>query len=161
QIFTIVVNQIPTWTSNPVTTSVMLGAACSFTYTATGTPAPTFSVAGGSLPPGLSLNSSGVLSGVPTAVGTFGGIITASNAARSTTQGFTIVVNQLPVFSSTNIGKFVAGTSGSFTVAAIGSSSPSPTLSETGTLPTGITFNSTSGVLTGIAATGTSGTYNV
>jgi serine protease len=51
----------------------------SFTFTASGSPASTFSISG-TLPPGLSLNSAtGVLSGTPTSGGTYVLTITASN----------------------------------------------------------------------------------
>ncbi|HEX6624958.1 MAG TPA: Calx-beta domain-containing protein, partial [Pyrinomonadaceae bacterium] len=63
------------------------------TFTATGSPAPTFSVTSGSLPPGLFLNpATGVLSGSPTAAGTFSNItVTAGNGvAPAATQTFSL-----------------------------------------------------------------------
>jgi len=50
-----------------------LGVAYSYTFTATGgTPAFTYSITAGSLPPGLALNgTTGAVTGVPTATGTF------------------------------------------------------------------------------------------
>ncbi len=53
--------------------------AYSFTFTATGTPAPTWSVITGALPLGLSLSTAGVLSGTPTGAGTFNFTVQASN----------------------------------------------------------------------------------
>ncbi|MFN7220614.1 MAG: putative Ig domain-containing protein, partial [Burkholderiales bacterium] len=61
----------------PAITSVgppngFIGVPYTHTATATGTPAVTWSVAGGSLPPGLSLNAtSGVISGTPSTAGTY------------------------------------------------------------------------------------------
>jgi len=53
-----------------------------FAVTATGYPSPTFAVTSGALPAGLSLSSvSGILSGVPTTVGSSTFTITASNGA--------------------------------------------------------------------------------
>ena len=49
----------------------------SHTFTATGS--PTFSVTSGTVPSGLTLAPSGVLSGTPTAVGTFAFTVTATN----------------------------------------------------------------------------------
>lgn len=63
----------------------------SFTYQ--GTNSPTWAVTSGALPPGLSLSSSGLISGTPTQVGTFNGVVTASNAYGSATQTFVFVVN--------------------------------------------------------------------
>ncbi len=40
-----------------------------YTFTATGQPAPTFALASGALPPGLTLAANGVLSGTPTGTG--------------------------------------------------------------------------------------------
>ncbi len=57
------------FTSTAPPTALTVGNAYSFTFTATGTPAPTFSVQSGSLPPGLTLTSAGVLSGTPTSAG--------------------------------------------------------------------------------------------
>ena len=66
----------------------------SYTFQATGDPAPTYSVSTGSLPPGLHLASvSGVLSGIPTKVGTYHFKVTASNSGgAATTSLLTITV---------------------------------------------------------------------
>jgi uncharacterized delta-60 repeat protein len=66
----------------------------SHTFTASGVPAPTFSVTSGTLPPGLFLQFSGNLSGTPTSAGTFSGItVTASNGlAPPATQTFSITI---------------------------------------------------------------------
>ncbi|HEX8116234.1 MAG TPA: Calx-beta domain-containing protein [Pyrinomonadaceae bacterium] len=69
-------------------------AAYSHTFTATGSPAPTFSVTGGTLPTGLFLTSAGVLSGTPTTAGTYSNItVTASNGVSpAATQTFDLTV---------------------------------------------------------------------
>ena len=66
----------------------------SFTYTAKGTPAPTFSLLSGSqLPPGLTLSASGVLSGTPTGPGTFTGTVDINNGVGvGDTQHYSITV---------------------------------------------------------------------
>jgi hypothetical protein len=57
-----------------------VGTNYSYTYIASGDPAPIFSVASGTLPPGIALNpASGVLSGTPTTEGTFSFAVKASN----------------------------------------------------------------------------------
>jgi hypothetical protein len=60
-----------------------LGTPYSFRVTAAGAPtAPTFSVTGGTLPPGLLLNAvTGLISGTPTTLGTFAFTITAANGS--------------------------------------------------------------------------------
>jgi kumamolisin len=93
QNFTITVNQAPAITSNPPPSSGTIDSAYSFTYTATGYPAPTFSVTSGSLPGGLSLSSSGTISGTPDVAGVFTGTITATNGVGTVaTQNFTITI---------------------------------------------------------------------
>jgi uncharacterized repeat protein (TIGR02543 family) len=79
----------------PANTSIVDGTSFSFTYQTSSTtyPAATFTVASGSLPPGLTLSSTGVLSGAPLKPGTFTGTISASNGVGSpATQSFTITV---------------------------------------------------------------------
>jgi len=68
--------------------------AYSHTLTASGTPAPTFALTSGALPTGVTLNAtSGLMSGTPSAGGTFSGVVSASNGASpAATQAFTIVI---------------------------------------------------------------------
>ncbi len=151
QNFSITVNQAPAFTNGPPSGAGVLGTAyTSFTYTFTGAPAPTFTVTSGALPTGLSLSTGGVISGTPTAAGTFTGTVTASNGiGTAATQNFSITVNQAPAF--TNAPPSSAGVLGaaytSFSYTATGS--PAPTFAVTsGALPTGLSL-STGGVITG------------
>ncbi len=64
--------------------------------TATGFPAPTFTEIG-SLPAGVTLSTGGVLSGTPTASGSFPITITAANGVTpNATQSFTLTVDRGP-----------------------------------------------------------------
>jgi len=83
----------PAFTSATSTTFTS-GAAGSFTFTATGSPTPAFSIVSGSLPSGLTLNNTtGVLSGTTTQVGTYNLTIRATNGLGVTTdQAFTLEV---------------------------------------------------------------------
>jgi len=84
----------PAITSSAPTSTAVLGTAYNFTMTATGSPAATFTVPVNTLPPGLTLSSSGVISGTPTQTGSFTGTITASNSIGSpATQNFSITVS--------------------------------------------------------------------
>ncbi|MGZ4983176.1 MAG: putative Ig domain-containing protein, partial [Chthoniobacterales bacterium] len=72
----------PSITSAPPPSPVVVGKAYTYTFTATGAPTPMFSLTNGSFPPGLSLSTSGVLSGTPNSGGngSFPNItVTASN----------------------------------------------------------------------------------
>ncbi len=121
------------------------GHGGSFTVTATGNPAPTFSETG-TLPTGVTL-SGGVLSGTPTQSGSFPITITATNGfSPNAIQSFTLVVNAPPAVTSANSTTFAEGVADAFTVTATGF--PGPTFTKTGTLPTGVTFTS-AGVLSG------------
>ena len=148
QNFTVTVNQTPAFTNGPPPNTAVVGTAYNFAYTTTGFPAPTFSTSG-TLPPGLSLSTAGVLSGTPTTPGTYSGIVvTASNGIGvAPTQTISITVNQVPVITSAappSAG--VLGTAYNHSYAATGS--PVPTYSMTGTLPSGLSL-STAGVISG------------
>jgi hypothetical protein len=68
----------PAWSASQVGPGVV-GEYYTFQYVATGSPAPAYAVTLGSLPPGLTLTSAGLLSGTPLTVGTFTFTVTASN----------------------------------------------------------------------------------
>jgi hypothetical protein len=71
----------PAITNGPPPSPVIVGTQYSFAFTATGNPAPTFSVKSGTLPPGLTLSSNGVLSGTANSpgAGTYPNIIVAAS----------------------------------------------------------------------------------
>jgi len=153
------VNQPPSITSGNSTT-FKVGTAGTFSVTASGYPAPTFSTAS-TLPSGVTLSSAGVLSGTPAAGS--GGVytlsITASNGVSpNATQSFTLTVNEAPTITSANNTTFKVGTAGSFSVTASGY--PAPTFSTASTLPSGVTLSS-AGVLSGTPAAGSGGTYSI
>ena len=158
QSFTLDVDAPPAITS-AAATSFTKGSAGSFTVTATGFPAPTFTEIG-SLPTGVTLSTGGVLSGTPTASGSFPITITASNGVTpNATQSFTLTVSTsgvAPTITSANHATFTEGTAGTFAVTATGS--PAPTFTEGGALPTGVTLSS-GGVLSGTPTA--SGTFPI
>ncbi len=85
--------QAPSITNGPPPSPVIVGSPYSFTFIASGNPAPTFGISG-TLPPGLNLSAAGILSGTATAGGTgsFPGItVTASNGVLpNATQTFAL-----------------------------------------------------------------------
>jgi fibronectin type 3 domain-containing protein len=92
----------PVITSGTPPSSGTTNSAYSFTLTATGYPAPTFSITAGSLPTGLSLSPSGTISGTPGAVGVFTVTITATNGiGAGATQTLTITVTNAPPATDT------------------------------------------------------------
>lgn len=78
----------PYFTADTPTTSGVAGTSYpSYTFAAASSPSAsiTFGVGSGALPPGLTLDSSGLLSGTPTAAGTYTFAVTATNGSGSTT----------------------------------------------------------------------------
>ncbi|MGP8252444.1 MAG: beta strand repeat-containing protein [Terracidiphilus sp.] len=149
---------LPPAVTSASSTTFTVGSSGSFTVTASGNPAPTFSETG-VLPAGVTFSSAGLLSGTPAAGtgGTYPIVITASNGVGSNaTQSFTLTIDQPPAITSSSSATFPVGSAGSFTVTASGY--PAPTFSETGALPSGVSLSS-SGVLSGTPAAGTGGTY--
>ena len=82
------------FTNGPPPATASEHTAYNFTYTTAGPGDPMVTLTAGSLPPGLSLTTAGVLSGTPTAVGTYSGTVTVSNnVGTPPTQHFTIKVS--------------------------------------------------------------------
>ncbi|MGX9902042.1 Ig domain-containing protein [Arthrobacter sp. SA17] len=87
----------PVFTADAPPTKATARVAYSYTFAATGDPAPTFHVSSGALPAGLSLDSStGVLSGTPTKPGKATFTVTATNGVSpdAVTSRITITVNK-------------------------------------------------------------------
>ena len=149
---TLTVSQAPAITTGGSATFTV-GTAGSFQAAATGYPAPTFSngytgCTPSTLPSGVTLTATGLLSGTP-GTGTAGTYTICLNASNSVlpnaTQNFTLTVDQLPVITSASSTTFAAGAAGSFTATATGI--PTPTFSNsafggcTPNLPSGVTFS--------------------
>lgn len=136
-------------------------APYSYAFSATGTPAATFALTSGNLPPGLSLSDGGLLVGVPSAEGTFTFQVAANNAvapiAVSTT--LAIVVSGAPRFVHGSPPSAVVGTPYSYTFAASGAPTPAYRVTV-GTLPAGLTL-SAGGVLSGLPEASGSATFTV
>ncbi|MBL8523250.1 MAG: hypothetical protein JNN20_06155 [Betaproteobacteria bacterium] len=120
----------PQFTGNPPPGG-NFNTAYSYTFTASGTPAPTFARTSGTLPPGLSLSSGGVLSGTPTAVGSYSSVITTSNGVSpAATRNITVSIQPKlqPIFFGP-YPQVMAGSSG-FLLAAGGTSGNPVSLSS-------------------------------
>ncbi len=75
--------------------SAQVGLPYSFAFTASGTPAPTWSVTNGTLPAGLSMTTNGVVSGVPTTVGPNSLSVTATNGIDTVVVAQSVAVSTL------------------------------------------------------------------
>ncbi|MGH8047114.1 MAG: beta strand repeat-containing protein, partial [Chthoniobacterales bacterium] len=140
--------------SSSATASGMVGNA--FSYQITASNSPTSYGVTGTLPAGLTLNTStGEISGTPSATGTANVTISATNAGGTGTASLAItIVPQPPVISSAATASGTQGVAFSYQITA----SNSPTsYGVTGTLPAGLTLNTSTGAITGTpSATGTS-----
>jgi hypothetical protein len=92
---TITIRAAPVFTADTPPANATQGTWYSYRFRASGLPAPTFSVAAGALPSGLTLNrTTGILSGRPTKKGTFGFRVSATNglspAAVAPTRSITV-----------------------------------------------------------------------
>ncbi len=127
-----------------------------------GTPPMTFAVTAGTLPAGLALNTtSGVISGTPTASGSYTFTVQATNTVGSASQSFSGTVTSSaigPAIGTTVLNSLTQGTAFSQTLSATGTSPITWTVSG-GTLPAGLTLSSSLGTITG-TPTG-SGSYSV
>jgi hypothetical protein len=136
------------------------GAAYSQTITASGGTAPyAFDVSAGALPAGLTLSTAGVLSGTPTASGTFNFTVRAVDAAtRPGTRPYTLVV-AVPTLTlaPTTLPGGAAGTAYSQAITATGGNAPYAFTVSAGALPAGLTL-SAAGVLSGTPTV--AGTFN-
>ena len=71
-----------------------IGTKYTATLTASGSSPITWSISSGSLPPGLSLSSEGMINGTPTKAGTYSFTVSAKNSAGNATSSFTLSVNE-------------------------------------------------------------------
>ncbi len=128
------------------------GVAFSQALIMNGTPPFTFAVASGSLPAGLSLNTTtGNISGTPSAAGAYSFVVSATNTVGSITQSYSGTVTSgaiSPTISTTALNSLTQGTSFTQTLAVVGTTPITWTVSA-GSMPAGLTLNSSNGTISG------------
>jgi|GEM_PF-646922 len=138
--------------TNPAVNTGTAGVAFSQTFTQSGgVGTTTFSLGGGTLPAGLTLASSGVLSGTPTQTGSYPITVTAtdSNGCTGTGPTYTLTINcQTITVTNPAVSSGTAGTAFSQTFTQSGGIGTTNFSLATGTLPAGLTL-SAAGVLSG------------
>lgn len=147
--------------SSPPLAAGQLGLPYSSTFLSTGGAGTySYSLESGSLPPGLTLNSNGTLTGTPSASGSYIFNLRATDGNSQSalfTQVLTIGSSQLG-FGSIQLPNIIAGSSYFATFTGVGGTPPYTFSLVTGTLPTGITLG-TNGNLTGTSSA--SGSYPI
>jgi type II secretory pathway pseudopilin PulG len=131
---------LPNWTINRDYTGTQITATngvTPFSWSATG------------LPNGLSINSNtGVITGTPSATGTFNAVVTVTDALGGVdTRGYTVVIHSAPSISTASLPNGEQGVAYSATV-VVANGTPSFTWAASG-LPAGLSMNSGTGVLSG------------
>jgi uncharacterized protein YhjY with autotransporter beta-barrel domain len=121
------------------------------TYQITATNNPT-SFTASPLPPGLSVNASGTISGTPTADGAFNTIITATNATGTDTETLVITISlTAPVITS---GTAVSGATGVVFSGYQITATNNPTSFNATGLPAGLGVNTITGLISGTPTAG-------
>lgn len=119
----------------------------------------TWSVTAGSLPSGLTLASSGTISGTPTATGTFNFTAQVKDSVGTTaSQAYTVSIASPLTITTTSIPDATVGVAYTFTLQASGGTAPYTWSISSGTLPAGLTLNSSTGVISGTPTTAGSST---
>jgi hypothetical protein len=170
QVYTLTINPKPpavTTTSLPNATS---GSAYSqqLTYTGGSGATPSFAIASGSLPPGLTLSASGLIAGSPTnaAAGTtysFSVTVTVGSQT-SAAAPLSIAVNALPVITTTSLPSGNIGISYNQAIAYTGGNGSAPAFAITsGSLPasSGLTLNTATGIISGKPTTATTYSFSI
>ena len=140
-------------------TAATQGHPYTATLNASGGTAPfRWSVVSGSLPSGLTLSSTGVITGSPTAAGSYSFTVSAADAAGHTpptpTEQVTLVVAPLPLATVPVVLPTAdVGTAYAATVAATGGTGPYHWSFITGSLPDGLSLQGSTGVISGTPLT--------
>jgi len=136
--------------------TVQAGATYSGSCTASaGAPPYTYSISAGTLPAGLNLNAStGAVTGVPTAPGTFSFTVQATDSAlpaETATKSVTLTITPQPLSLSCSLSSATVGVAYSSGCTAVGGTPPYSYSLTSGSLPGGLTLDGSTGAITGTA----------
>jgi hypothetical protein len=132
----------------------IVGQPYSVQLTATGGSSYTWSVASGTLPPGLTLSTSGLLAGTPTTVGASAFTVQAREGTRSDTTALTLtVVEQLVASTPSLLARGEVTRPYSLAPTAHGGMTPYTWSVASGTLPSGLALDPATGAIRGVPLT--------
>jgi hypothetical protein len=127
-----------------------------------GHPPVTWAYNSGTLPPGLSVSTSGVLSGRPTTAGNYTFTVRVTDSdntiAVSTSLTLEVDVGPLGVIDTGTLTGGMTGANYSYLLRGTGGMTPYTWAINSGALPTGLSLNATTGAITGLPTV--PGTYN-
>lgn len=151
-------------TASPIPNATLSAPYSQTLAAAGGSPPYSWSIQSGSLPPGLALNASGVISGTPTALGpsTFTAQVSdAANTNVSAQFSLTVAPGTLTISSASSLPTATLGVAYSLNLTATGGAPPYTWSVTTGTLPAGLNLSGTSGAISGTATIVGSFTFNL
>jgi hypothetical protein len=144
-----------------ITTTTLVNGAVNESYSASvaatgGTPSYSWSATG--LPTGLSINAvTGLITGTPTAAGSFTVNVTVTDSttptAMTATHQYTVTINAALAITTSSLANGTQGTAYSQTLAATGGMTPYTWSVTVGALPAGLTLNSSTGTISGTPTT--------
>ncbi|HEV7656587.1 MAG TPA: putative Ig domain-containing protein [Mycobacteriales bacterium] len=119
-----------------------VGTPYAFQFNTTGYPAPTVTIASGTLPTGLSIDATGKITGTPTKAALFGFTVKASNGAVQDSSTYaTIAVNEPSPAATITGAPPAAVRNADYSYIFTLGGNPTPTVTRTsGTLPPGLTL---------------------
>lgn len=145
----------PTITTASLPNATMQTAYAQVLAATGGTPPYTWLIFGGTLPPGMTLTASGVLSGVPTAPGSYGFTVRVADAGSvAATRNFTLEVMSITALAITTPVNLPNGAENISYLQALGATGGQPPYTWSlagGTLPAGLML-SPNGLLSGTPA---------
>ncbi|MEV4495768.1 putative Ig domain-containing protein [Micromonospora arborensis] len=159
----VIPNQSPSLT-NPAPPAGEVSVPYSNQLTVNGGTAPfAWSISAGSLPPGVTINAStGLLSGTPTAAGTFDFTVRVLDASgQAATQALSIVIAPLPTLTFPPPPQGQVGIAYSAQLTVNGGTGPFVWSVSAGSLPPGVALNPSTGLLSGTPTVGGNFSFTV
>lgn len=151
---TISPSTLPNWTVNAAYSQTLSGSGCLLNCT--------WSISAGALPTGLSLGSSnGVISGTPSATGTFQFTVTVATLLDSGSQAYTVVINSPPAIITSSLGDGTVNQPYSQSVVVSDGTSPYTFSVSAGSLPAGLSLNASSGLISGTPTNAGSSNFTI